>query len=434
MQDAKDTWLTNREKWVSGGISLLHPLTIVSGENATLKDAAGREYIDFTSGIGVSNLGHNHPELVQVAREQLGKPWHLCIMVTNYPSYVDLAEDITAVAPGGSAKQVMFANSGAEAVENAIKIARQHTGRICVVPFENSFHGRTYMTMSTTAKYEPYKVGFEPFNAGVEIAPYPYCYRCPFKQEHTTCGLACLEYLEKFFFLTRVPADRIAAFLFEPLQGEGGFVQAPVDYVDGLRRLAEENGALLIVDEIQTGFGRTGKMFATEHYGLDPDLMTVGKAISNGLPLSGVIGKKTIMEKVAPGSIGGTYGGNPVACAVASKVIEIMKRDDIPRRAERLGNLARRRLEEMQAKYDIIGDVRGLGIMLAIELVKDRRTKEPAREETKRIVQRAREKGLLLLKAGLYSNVIRFHPPLTIEEETLNSGLDLVDDALGGYA
>ena len=351
-------------------------------------------------------------------------------MVTSYPSYVELAERLAKIAPGSSDKQVMLANSGAEAVENAIKIARQQTAKPYIVSFENSFHGRTYLTMTTTGKYKPYKIDFEPFNPGIELVPFPYCYRCPFRQEYPNCGLACLDYIKKFFFYTRAPAHKVAAFIIEPIQGEGGFIPAPLDYLKELKKLAEGNGILTIIDEVQTGFGRTGKMFAIEHAGVEPDLMTIGKAIANGLPLSGVVGRKDIMEKVATGSIGGTYGGNPVACAAAVKVIDVMLRDDIPGRAARLGEKMKKRLLEMQERYDIIGDVRGLGMMLAIELVKDRKTKEPAAEETKKIIKMAREKGVLLLKAGLYANVLRFHPPITISEEQLDKGMDVVEECI----
>ena len=430
MNPVKDPFLKARDRWISKGLSLLHPITIEKGENEFLYDVTGKKYLDFTSGIGVTNLGHNHPEVVRAAKEQLEKLWHTCFMITSYPSYVELAERLAKITPGNFEKQVVLANSGAEAVENAIKIARQRSGRPYIISFENSFHGRTYLTMSVTGKYKPYKIDFEPFNPGIEIVPFPYCYRCPFKQEYSKCGLACLDYMKKFFFYTRAPAHKIAAFIIEPIQGEGGFIPAPFDYLKELKKLAEDNGIITIIDEIQTGFGRTGKMFAIEHASIEPDLITVGKAIANGLPLSGVIGKRDIMEHIAAGSIGGTYGGNPVACAAAIKVIDIILKGNILERVARLGRKMKKRLLEMQEKYDIIGDVRGLGMMLAIELVKDRKTKKPAAEETKKIITMAREKGVLLLKAGLYANVIRFHPPLTISEEQLYKGLDVVEECI----
>jgi 4-aminobutyrate aminotransferase/(S)-3-amino-2-methylpropionate transaminase len=422
--------LESRDAWVSKGLSLLHPITIERGENEFLFDERGRRYLDFTSGIGVTNLGHTNSELVEAVKIQLEKLWHACFMIVNYQPYVELAEKLVKISPGKAEKQVFLANSGAEAVENAIKIARQQVSRLYIVAYENSFHGRTYLAVTLTGKYEPYKMGFEPFNLGIELVPFPYCYRCPFKQEYGGCDLACLDYVKNFFFRTRVPANRIAAFIIEPIQGEGGFIPAPIDYLKELKKLCEENGILLIVDEIQTGFGRTGKMFATEHYGVEPDLMTIGKAVANGLPLSGVIGRKDIMSKVAPGSIGGTFGGNPVACAAAIKVIDIMLRDKIPERAAGLGERMKKRLEEMKERYEIIGDVRGLGVMQAIELVKNRGTKEAATEATGEVIKRARERGLLLLKAGLFSNVVRLHPPLMISEKMLDSGLDILEGCI----
>lgn len=426
-----DPYVEKRGKYVMKGLAVYHPVTIERGENAFLYDVNGKKYIDFTCGIGVTSLGHANPELVKAVEEQLHKLWHICIMVANYKPYVDLAEELAKIAPGPSEKKVLLQNSGSEAVENAIKIARQVTGRPTIVAYDNSFHGRgTYgYALATTGKYIPYKVGFDPLAVGVEFIPYPYCYRCPLKQEYPKCGLACLDYVKKWFAY-RVLPERIAAFVIEVVQGEGGFVVAPIDYVKELKKFLEEHGILLIDDEVQDGWGRTGKLWAIEHYGVEPEIMVTAKAIANGLPLSAIIGKSELMDKTYPGSFGGTYGGNPVSCAAALKVIEIMRRDNLPERAMRLGQMVRRRLEEMYEKYSIIGDVRGLGVMQAIELVKDRKTKEPASEETMSIISRAREKGLLLLRAGLYLNVIRLHPPLTIEEETLMKGLDILDEAI----
>ena len=427
-----DPYIEARNKYVMKGVALYHPITIERGKNALLYDINGKEYIDFTSGIGVTTLGHANSELIEAAINQLKKLWHVCIMVMNYAPYVELAEKLAKIAPGSSEKQVLLQNSGSEAVENAIKIARQVTGRYYIVTYENSFHGRgTYgYALATTGKWKPYKVGFDPLLPGVEFIPYPYCYRCLFKQEYPQCGLTCLDYVKKWFTYTRVTPERIAAFIIEIVQGEGGFVVAPLDYVKELKKFLEENNILLIDDEVQAGWGRTGKLWAIEHCNVEPDIMVTAKAIANGLPLSAVIGKRDIMEKTYPGSFGGTYGGNPVSCAVALKVIEIMLRDKLPERAERLGQVIRKRLNEMSEKYEIIGDVRGLGVMQAIELVKNRKTKEPATEETIKVINKAREKGLLLLRAGLFLNVIRLHPPLTIEEEVLHRGLDILEESL----
>lgn len=428
----EDLYLDLRNEYVMKGVALYHPITIEKGENATLYDIKGNKYIDFTSGIGVTSLGHANPELVEVAVKQLKKLWHTCFMVMNYRPYVELARRLAEIAPGNFKKQVLLQNSGSEAIDNAIKIAKQVTGKPYIITYENSFHGRSSYgyALALTGKYKPYKANTEPMIPGVEFIPYPYCYRCIFKQEYPGCGLACLDYIKKWFISTRVPPERIAAFVVEIIQGEGGFVVAPLDYVRELKKFLNENGILLIDDEVQAGWGKTGRMWAIEHYGVEPDIMVTAKAIANGLPLSAVIGRKEIMEKTSPGSFGGTYGGNPVSCAVALKVIEIMQRDSIPTRATHLGRIMKKRLEEMQEKFEIIGDVRGLGAMQAIELVKDKKTKEPAMKETEKIITRAREKGLLLLRAGIFSNVIRFHPPLTIEEELLNKGLDILEESL----
>jgi 4-aminobutyrate aminotransferase/(S)-3-amino-2-methylpropionate transaminase len=426
--------LAARAQYATKGLSLAHPITIERGENALLFDSEGRKYLDFTSGIGVTNLGHCNRELVDAVADQVRKLWHICYMVADYKPYTIVAKELAALAPGSFEKQVLLVNSGAEAVENAIKLARQQSSRYYVLAFENSFHGRTYATMALTGKYEPYKIGFEPFPAGVEFVPYAYCYRCVYKQTYPECGLWCVDYIRRFFFTTRAPSSKIATILAEPIQGEGGFVTPPQGYFKELEKIADENGIILTIDEIQTGFGRTGKVFAIEHWGVEPDMIIVGKGLANGLPLSGVVAKKELMDKVTSGSVGGTYGGNPVACAAAIKAMEIMRRDGIPERAARLGSVMLKRLKEMEEKHEIIGDVRGKGMMLAIELVKNRKTKEPSAEETKMIIEDSRKRGLLLLKAGLYANVIRLHPPITIDEESLTGGLDILESAIAKAA
>ncbi|MEM2025385.1 MAG: aspartate aminotransferase family protein, partial [Desulfurococcaceae archaeon] len=352
--------------------------------------------------------------------------------VANYKTYVELAERLALLTPGKSGKRVLLQNSGSEAAENAIKIAKQVSGRPIIVSYENSFHGRgTYgYALATTGKYKPYKVHLEPVVAGVEFIPYPYCYRCVFKQEYPKCGLTCLDYVKTWFTSTRVPPERIAAFILEPIQGEGGFIVPPPEYIKELKLFLEQHEILLIDDEVQSGWARTGKMWAIEHFGVEPDILFTAKAIANGLPLSAIIGKSEIMDKTYLGSFGGTYGGNPVACAAALKVIEILQRDKLQERAIRLGEVMKKRLLEMASKYSIIGDVRGLGVMQAIELVKDQFAKKPAIEETTKVIEKAREKGLLLLRAGLFLNAIRMHPPLTIEEELLNKGLDILDESI----
>jgi 4-aminobutyrate aminotransferase/(S)-3-amino-2-methylpropionate transaminase len=429
MSEGSEELLTIK-KYLSTGISPLHPLILAKGSNAVVVDIKGRKYIDFTSGIGVTNLGHANPELVQVLKEQAEKLWHMAIPVAAYESVIRLGEALTKIAPGSFSKKAAFFNSGAEAVENAIKAVRKATRRQVILAFENSFHGRTSLTMALTGKYAPYKADFEPFAPGVELIPYPYCYRCPFGHDYPPCCMQTIEYLRKHFIHTRVPGEKIAAAIVEPIQGEGGFIVPPEGFVKELKSFLQEYGAKLIVDEIQTGFGRTGKLFAIEHFGVEPDLITVGKGLANGLPLSGVVGNAEILDSIHPGGYGGTFVGNPIACAVATKVIEIFQRDKIHERAYQLGAEVEKRLLELFEEYPIIGDVRGKGLMLAIELVMDRRSKEPAEKATKKVVEKARERGLLLLKAGLYNNVVRLHPPLTIEHENLVMGLDILENVI----
>ncbi|MEM4417783.1 MAG: aspartate aminotransferase family protein [Nitrososphaerota archaeon] len=418
------------KKLLSVGISPLHPIIIRRASNAVIEDVRGNRYIDFTSGIGVTNLGHANPELVAVAREQLERLWHMAIPVAGYEPILNLAESLSRISPGSYNKKTAFFNSGAEAVENAVKAVRKATKRQTIIAFENSFHGRTSLTMALTGKYKPYKQDFEPFAPGVELVPYPYCYRCPFGHDYPPCCMQTVEYLRKHFVHTRVPGEKIAAAIAEPIQGEGGFVVPPDGFFKELKSFLDEYGAKLIVDEIQTGFGRTGKMFAIEHFGVEPDIMTVGKAIANGLPLSGIVGRAEILDSIHAGGYGGTYVGNAVACAVAAKVIEIFERDRIPERAAILGSMAERRLREMFEEYPLIGDVRGKGLMLAVELVTDRKSKKPAEEAARKTVEKARVRGLLLLKAGLHNNVVRLHPPITIDDETFSKGLDILEDSI----
>ncbi|MEM1950234.1 MAG: aspartate aminotransferase family protein [Candidatus Caldarchaeum sp.] len=422
--------LTSLRRYISDGISPLHPIVLSRGSNSIVQDVNGKSYIDFTSGIGVTNLGHANPELVETIKQQAEKLWHMAIPVAAYESLIHLARNLIEIVPWSYEKKAVFFNSGAEAVENAVKAVRKATKRQVILAFENSFHGRTALTMALTGKYTPYKVDFEPFAPGVELVPYPYCYRCPFGHEYPPCCMQTVEYLRNHFVHTRVPGNKIAAVIAEPIQGEGGFIVPPDNFFIELKSFLDEHDIKLIIDEIQTGFGRTGKIFAIEHFGVEPDLMTLGKAIANGLPLSGVVGKADILDSLHPGGFGGTYVGNPLACAVAAKVIEIFRRDRMHERASYLGALAEKRLRELFDEYPLIGDVRGKGLMLAMELVTDRRSKKPAEKATKLIVEKARQKGLLLLKAGLYNNVIRLHPPITIEDETLVRGLDILEETV----
>ncbi len=417
-----------RKKFVSPGVPLEHPLVIVRGENEFLYDDTGKRYLDFTSGIGVTALGHANPELIKAADEQLHKLWHVCVHVTSYPSYLELAMRLSENVKMSGEKMVALFNSGAEATENAAKISRQVSGKTYIISFIGGFHGRTSLALSMTGKYIPYKIGFEPLTPNVVHIPFPYCYRLPVKDEDE-CVDIVMSIAEQVVNVS-LSSQAIAAMIVEPIQGEGGFVVPPKRFLKELESLAKKNGIYLIADEVQTGYCRTGHFMAFEHFNMDPDMVTLGKAIANGLPLSAVVGKKKIMEKVVSGSIGGTYGGNPIAAAVAIKVIEVIEREKLCKRAEALGKIIAERFNEMERKYEVIGEHRGLGIMRAIELVKSKESKEPNKKLTIRIIEEARKRGLLLLKAGYYGNVIRLHPPLTISESSLINGLEILEEAL----
>lgn len=418
-----------RQSNVPKGVSNLVPFFMSEGEGALLKDVDGNVYVDFSSGIGTLNVGHAHPEVISAIKEQADKFTHTCFMVVMYEPYIRLAESLNALAPGDFPKKTFFVNSGAEAVENAVKIARRYTKKTGIISLECGFHGRTLLTMTLTSKVRPFKFGFGPFAPEVYKMPTPYCYRCRFGLTYPGCDLACAWYLEKFFAL-ECPAESIAAIVVEPVQGEGGFIVPPPEYLKILRQLCDKHGILLIADEIQTGFGRTGKFFGVEHSGVIPDIITVAKSIAGGLPLSGVIGRAEVMDIPNPGEIGGTYGGNPIACQAALKVLEIIEKEDLLSRAAVIGRKVLSRFKEMQEKYSIIGDVRGIGAMVALELVKNRKTKEPAPEETKAIIQECYKNGLVILGAGVFNNVIRTLMPLVITDEQLNAGLNVLEKAV----
>lgn len=422
--------LEERNEYVTPGVYLVTPIGIEESKGAVVRDVDGNVYIDFTSGIGVVSLGHCRDEIVETICSQARRYIHQCIHVANYEPYLKLAKRLTEITPGSFKKRALMLNSGAEAVENAVKIVRQYTGRPGILSFENSFHGRTYMAMSLTGKWDPYKVGFGPYVPGVYMTPYAYCYRCPFKLEYPGCGLVCAHHIEKSILKTQVPPRELAAIIAEPVQGEGGFIDPPPEFFKEVKRICTEQGFYLIIDEIQTGFARTGKMWAIEHYGVEPDLMVMAKAIASGLPLSAVVARDELIRDSYPGSLGGTYGGNPIACATALKVIEIIERERIVERSSALGAKLRKRLEELKERYEIIGDVRGKGPMLAMEFVKDRKTKEPHPEAVNQILKSSLGKGLLLLKAGLYGNCVRLHPPLTIEDELIEKALEIIETSI----
>ena len=421
--------LEKRNDLIPPGVYLVQPITIAESKGAVMKDVDGNVYIDFTSGIGVTSLGHCVDEVVETISRQAAKLIHSCIHVVNYEPYLDLAQKLTEVTPGSFKKRVILLNSGSEAVENAVKIVRQHTGRPGIISFENSFHGRSYMALTLTGKWDPYKVGFGPFVPGVHFTPFAYCYRCPFHLEYPGCSLHCVHHIEKSVLKTQIPPDQVGAIISEPIQGEGGFIAPPDDYFKEIKKICDAHDIKLIIDEIQTGFARTGKMWAIEHYGVEPDLMVMAKAIASGLPLSAVVARDELMKDVYPGSLGGTYGGNPIACATALKVLELIEREKVVEQAAALGKKLQKRLDEFYDKYEVIGDVRGKGPMLAMELVKDRKTKEPNPEAASKVMKDCLGAGLLTLKAGLYGNCIRLHPPLTIEDELLEKGLAIMEEA-----
>jgi len=396
-------------------------------EGALLYDVDGREYIDFAGGIAVMNVGHSHPKVVAAIQDQAAKFTHTCFMVLPYAPAVDLAERLCRLVPGDFEKAALFINSGAEAVENAVKVARYATKRQAIICFEHAFHGRTLMGMSLTSKVKPYKWGFGPFAPEVYRMPFAYCYRCPFGLQYPKCETACADHLESFL-VSHVAAENTAAVIVEPIQGEGGFITPPPEYFPKLKRICDDHGILMIADEIQTGMGRTGKMFAMEHWGVAAEITTVAKSLAAGMPLSAVVGRKDLMDSVHPSGVGGTYGGNPVSCRAALAVLEIFETEDLLAKARSLGEKLRQRFDQFKAEFDVIGDVRGIGPMLALELVEDRETKAPATDAAKNLVAYCREKGLIILACGAYGNVIRVLMPLVIADEQLEKGLGIMAD------
>jgi 4-aminobutyrate aminotransferase/(S)-3-amino-2-methylpropionate transaminase len=414
--------LSRKQKVVAAPVTVQAPVVIASALGAVLTDVDGNRFLDFAGGIGCLTVGHSHPKVVEAVREQAGLFLHTDFAVAPYEIYTILAERLIAVTPFTGPAKAAFFNSGAEAIENAIKFARLATGRSAVIAFEGGFHGRTLLALTMTSKANPYKVGLGPLAPAVYHLPFAQDYRGPSSAE----ALAELERA----LVTQVAPSEVAAVVVEPIQGEGGFVPAPEEFIQGLRRICDEHGIVLVIDEVQTGFGRTGAMFAIEHYGIEPDLIVVAKALASGLPLSGVIGKAEIMDAPHEGAIGGTYVGNPVALAAASAVLDVIETENLIERAKALGETIRARMSSWQDRFEQIGDVRGRGAMLAIELVHDRESKEPAPELATRVIDEALQRGLLLLKAGIYSNCLRVLAPLVISDEELAEALDVWEEAL----
>ena len=422
--------LDRRQKNIPQGPFNITPAFIKEAKGATMTDLDGRELVDFAGGIGVNNVGHSHPKVVQAVKDQADQFMHTCWHVGMYDSYVQLAEKLNHLAPGSFEKQTMFANSGAEAVENAVKAVRYASNRSAIITFENAFHGRTLLTMTMTSKLKPYKFNFGPFAPEVYRMPYAYCYRCPFNLKYPQCGVACADYLEEFF-KNYVAAESTAAVVAEPIQGEGGFITPPPEYFPKLQAICRKYGIALVMDEVQSGAGRTGKFLATEHWdGVEPDVITMAKSLAGGMPLSAITGRADIMSKPHVGGLGGTYAGNPLSCKAALAVLDVLYSDGLLQQGAELGDKVRSRLQDMQSKYEIIGEVRGKGAMLGIELVKDRETKEPATDEAKKLTQVCYDKGLIILSCGKYGNVIRTLMPLVITDDQLERGLQILEEGL----
>src|SRR5262245_180300 len=414
-----------RAKAVPRGVPSTTPLAVVHAENAVVTDADGNRLIDFGGGIGVVNAGHRNPRVVEAVRQQLDHFTHVCFPVSTYEPYVELAEKLNALTPGTHEKRTFFVNSGAEAVENAVKAARHFTGRQAIVCFEHGFHGRTNLALALTSKVMPYKKGFGPFAPEVYRIPFPYCYRCAEGPADGRCCLASPARLEQTLAATVDPGS-VAAIIMELELGEGGFIPAPVEYVQTLAAFAKQHGILFIADEIQTGFGRTGKLFACEHYGLVPDLITTAKSLAGGLPLAAITGRADVMEAPQVGGLGGTYGGNPLACAAALAVLDAMEAERIPAHAQRTGDRVKARFRQWAEQFSCIGDVRGLGAMVGMEIVADRDSRTPDKAMTARILAAALERGLILLSSGTFSNTIRVLAPLTASDAIIDEGLDVM--------
>ncbi len=414
--------LERKARAVANAKTIALPVVVSEARGATITDVDGNVFLDFTGGVGCLNVGHAHPRVVEAAQEQAARFMHTDFTVIPYEVYISLAERLLERAPFSGPAKAAFFNAGTEAVENAVKFARLSTRRPAVIAFEGAFHGRTLLSMTLTSKPHPYKAGMGPLAPEVYRAPFPQDYRGP-------DSATALEELKQLF-VTQVAAEQVAAIVIEPVQGEGGFLPAPRPFMEALRALCDEHGIVLIVDEVQSGFARTGKLFAIEHYGIEPDLITLAKSIAGGLPLSGVLGKAEIMDAAHDGAVGGTFVGNPVAQAAALAVLDVIVDEGLCERATAIGETMRSRMLEWQERFAAIGDVRGLGAMLAIELVRDRATKEPAPDLAQRVIDAATERGLLLLKAGVYSNCIRVLCPLVIGDAELDEALAVWEEAL----
>jgi 4-aminobutyrate aminotransferase/(S)-3-amino-2-methylpropionate transaminase len=418
-----------REASIPRGLSHATPVYIARAQDAWLEDVDGNRYIDFAGGIGCLNTGQRNETIVSAIEAQLQNFLHTCGQVTPYESYVRLAERLNEITPGKFPKKTLLVNTGAEAVENAVKIARAYTKRSGLIAFEDAFHGRTMMTLALTSKTHPYKAGFAPFPSDVYRIPYAYCYRCSYSLQYPSCEMHCARHIEDTFKRV-VASEDVAAVIAEPVLGEGGFVTPPPEFFRILMDICHKHGVLFIADEVQSGFGRTGKMFACEHYGIEPDILVTAKSLGGGLPLAAVTGRAEVMDAPGLGGLGGTFAGNPLSCAAANAVLDVFEREDLLVRANAMGAQFERRAREWQSRFDLIGEIRGLGAMRALELVKSHETREPAPDETKQISQYCYEHGLITITAGSYGNVIRLLVPLVITEKQMDEGLDVLEGAL----
>jgi len=425
--------MARREAAVVRGAYHATPVFVAKAEGAVIEDVDGNRLIDFAGGIGCLNTGHRAPAVIDALRRQLDRFLHTSFNVLPYESYIAVCEKLNTLAPVKGPKKTILLNTGAEAVENAIKIARSYTKRPAIICFEDAFHGRTYMAMATTSKTHPYKAGFEPFPSDVYRIPYAYCFRCSYSLKYPSCEVFCARHIEDTFKRV-VAAESVAAVIVEPILGEGGFVTPPAEFYPTLAEICRRYGILLIADEVQTGFARTGAMFACERLGLEPDLVTMAKSLTGGLPMGAVTGRAEIMDAPAVGQLGGTFGGNPLACEAALAVIETIEKENLCERADLLGERFRERSAKWQARWELIGEVRGLGAMQALELVRSKATREPADEETRQVSQYCYEHGLITITAGSYGNIIRLLMPLVITDAQMDEAMDILEAALACVA
>jgi len=421
--------MARREAAVPRGPYSSAPIFMASAEGATLEDVDGNRYLDFAGGIGCLNVGHRSPRVMSALREQLEKHLHLCFAVTPYESYIALAEKLNTLTPGKGPKKTIIVNTGAEAVENAVKIARAYTKRPAVICFEDAFHGRTLLTMTLTSKTHPYKAGFQPFASDVYRIPFAY----PYRGAKGATAETFAHHLEDAFKRSVAP-ESVAAVIAEPVLGEGGFIVPPKDYFALLQKICRQHGILFIADEVQSGFARTGKWFASEHFGIEPDLIAMAKSLGGGMPIAAVTGRAEIMDAPGVGALGGTFCGHPLSCAAALAVIETIEKENLLNRSVGIGRRFEDRARAWQKKYPLVGDVRGLGGMCAMELVRDAATREPADSETKQVARFCYEHGLITITAGTFNNVIRILVPLIVTDEQFDEGLGIIEAALASVA